>query len=267
MSTASATARRLPVEVSNLLVSWWLALGLGTLGVCFLWPKVALFGTAGQGMAWLVPGIIAVVNLFIGGWVHTGLAARRERIRWLYRLFLGGALPGLLPAAVLVLILVTVPNGTSTLGISGAKVPVLSVSLLTLIIFLPVFFGILSLSLSLTDEVLDFLGLLCPRCGGRKVEVLEGGYRRRCKNTNCGFEWTESLDSETQSVSAEASQPAPEAQGGPEPTAASAEPAAQATAMPPENLEATALAQGPGSPSQNVEILGPDEEQSRPPAS
>lgn len=166
MSTAALEAparapRLIPAEISNWIASFWLTLGFGVVLMLLLWPEVgnlAGFLVGGVGRTFfllLVGGLVGV-----GGYVTIGvLRADANRFR-LGKLFLLIALiVGALAAIGVIVIRMQAPQtmdaGLQSPTFWGAS-PTLAALLLVTAFLLPLFFGVMALSMGGQAPIKNF---------------------------------------------------------------------------------------------------------------
>jgi hypothetical protein len=207
------TLRRVvPAEVNNLLTAWWLTTGLALFAGLVLWPFVIesltgmIKGSDSNAvyLGWGGFGALAALLLGVAGLLSWRLSRGNRFSLRIYRWsILGGMIAGVGLLAGLALLM---SQGYFTLGPRDSNILFTAICvLLGTAALLPFLFGLLGLSLTSKDGVLEYFGLVCPECGStnvgakdffhsemtcravREVEDEEGNKERAI----CGFTWTE----------------------------------------------------------------------------
>ncbi|HMP03494.1 MAG TPA: hypothetical protein PKD86_07900 [Gemmatales bacterium] len=161
LGSPSARPRYIPAEVSNWLTSFWMTMGFGLLLLIMLWPEVGqvmgMFeGAFGRVLLLLILG--GVVG--VGSFVTLGVVQADESRYRLGKLFLLIAMiVGALAAIAVVIIRLQAPTtteaGLQSPGFIGAS-PTLGAMLLIVAFLMPLFFGILTLSIGVQPGIKRF---------------------------------------------------------------------------------------------------------------
>lgn len=172
MSTAAVGGsaprpRFIPAEISNWVLSYWLAVGFGLLLLLVLWPEVGeAFGFMAGGFGRVVFGVIAVAAVAVAAVVTAGvLAANESRFRQGKIALMISLIVVLLLAVGLVVLRMQAPQtveaGLQAPTFWGAS-PTLATLLLVTAFLLPLLFGVLALSMGGQPAIKDFFNPPAP---------------------------------------------------------------------------------------------------------
>lgn len=166
MSTAavgeSAPRRRfIPTEISNWILSYWLAVGFGLLLLLILWPEVGeVAGFMAGGFGRLVLGLISAAAIAAAAVVTAGVSVANEsRFRQGKVILLIGVIVILLLASGLIVLRMQAPQtidaGLQSPAFWGAS-PILATMLLVTGFLLPLLFCVLVVSMGGQPAIKEF---------------------------------------------------------------------------------------------------------------
>jgi hypothetical protein len=161
MGGSAPRPRFIPAEISNWVLSYWLAVGFGLLLLLVLWPEVGeVAGFMAGGFGRLVFGLISAVAIAAAAVVTAGvLSANEARFRQGKLILLIGIIVLLLVAVGLIVLQMQAPQtveaGLQSPSFWGAS-PTLAALLLVTMVLLPLFFCVLVLSMGGQPAIKNF---------------------------------------------------------------------------------------------------------------